>query len=47
MFLVLILIFSFSFFLLFLLERKSNKKFKANPNGSARFAGQRTGSSHY
>ena len=29
--------------LLFFLDKKSNKKVKANPNGSARFAGQRTG----
>jgi len=28
--------------LLFFLDKKSNKKVKANPNGSARFAGQRT-----
>ena len=33
----------FFLYLLFFLDKKSNKKVKANPNGSARFAGQRTG----
>ena len=39
------LCFALYFFLslLFFLDKKSNKKVKANPNGSARFAGQRTG----